>query len=510
MIFNSTFPPIQIPKTGLIQHLFDNRKFITPEDKVLFIDVRTKKTLTFGQTKENILRFAAGLQDRCGGTALFLNPDYNAIELRSHLEMIKPKVLIAFPSNIRIALEATANGVVPFQNIFVFGELSIESIQPYTKYLLKSRMAVPVEYTEEEAKNSVALLCLSSGTTGKSKAVMLSHTNIATNFEQHFESYKYSIDPACHRSLGVLPFYHLLGLYAVLNEAFYHGIPLYVLQKFDFVSLCKTIQNEKITRTYLVPPIILRLSNNPIVDYYDLSSLEIVHYGAAPVSKDLDLKVNKRLKRSILRNAYGLSEVGITCYVGLVPNDKGSVGKLVSGMTAKIVNEKAKEVGYNESGELWLKGPNVMKGYLNNPEATRDCIDDEGYLHTGDIATIDTDNDIYIVGRIKELIKFNGFQVPPAELEAHLLECPIVADCAVIGIYDETKETELPSAFIVLAPGIEDSAETKGIIMKFIAERVIAYKRIHKVFFINEIPKSVAGKILRRELRNVPTEDPKN
>ncbi|KAL0084771.1 hypothetical protein F4703DRAFT_1981445, partial [Phycomyces blakesleeanus] len=532
MIFKSPLPPIQVPKTGLIQYLFNSRKFTTPENKVLFIDVETKKTLTFRQTKENILRFAAGLQDKCGfkkddilaiyapnqydyiipmlgtivagGTISLLNPNYNKTELECYLKMTKPKVLIAFQSNIKVALEAGEKaGILP-QDIFVFGEASIEGVQPYTKYLLTDRMATLIEYTEEEAKDSVALLCLSSGTTGKTLNLKytfyLIHTNLTTSFEQHFETYKYCLYPENHRSLGILPFYHILGLYAVLNETFYHGIPLYVLQKFDFSLFCETIQKEKITRLYLAPPIILRLSNHTALDNYNMSSLEIVHYGAAPVSKELDQKVKDRLKKPVLRQLYGLSEVGLITYVGMVANDKGIVGKLVSNMTAKIVNEEGKEVGYNESGEIWLKGPNVMKGYLNNLAATAECIDSDGYFHTGDIAVIDNDDNVYIVDRIKELIKYNGFQVPPAELEAHLLESPLVADCAVIGVYDEKKVTELPRAYVVLAPDVEASIDTEIMIMKFVADRVVAYKRLHSVFFLKEIPKTTSGKILRKKL----------
>jgi len=175
-----------------------------------------------------------------------------------------------------------------------------------------------------------------------------------------------------------------------------------------------------------------------------------------------------------------------------------------------LMHSVAVEVPQGERGELWLKGPNIMKGYINNPEATADCIDEEGYFHTGDVVVVDKDQHFYVVDRIKELIKYKGFQVPPAELEGILLTSPIIADCAVIGVYDAAQASEIPRAYVTLKPHVVPSDKVAKDIMKFVADQVVPYKQIRTVRFIDVIPKSPAGKILRRILRDAAIEEEKN
>ncbi|GAA5813305.1 hypothetical protein MFLAVUS_006780 [Mucor flavus] len=530
MVIQSLLPRVTIPETGILQFLFKNTHK-TPEDKKLYIDAFTGESLTYGQLKDNILRFAATLQDKfnfqkgdvvaiyspnqmdysvpllgavaAGGAASPANPAYTPNELAYQLEMTSAKVLIAHEDNVESALAAADLVGLARSNVFVFGKQTIHGALPYTRVLLGQRKATLIELSAEEAKDTVAYLCFSSGTTGKSKGVMTTHTNITANIVQYEALDGKHVSGAKDKMIGVLPFFHIFGLTLLMHIAIYLGTPVYVMPKFDLIKFCETVQSKKITYTCLVPPIILLLAKHPIIDKYDLSSLKLVICGAAPLSGELSQQVNKRLPTMVVKQGYGLTETS-PCAV-IEPTDRvvsGSIGYLVSNMTAKIVDDDGVELPTGQRGELWLKGPNIMKGYINNPEATADCIDEEGYFHSGDIAIQDNKGHFFIVDRKKELIKYKGFQVPPAELEGILLTSPIVADCAVIGIYDASQATELPRGYVTLAANVPATEETAEIIKKFVADQVVYYKQLRSIVFIDEIPKSAAGKILRRVLRD--------
>ncbi|KAI8979391.1 hypothetical protein BDF20DRAFT_906057 [Mycotypha africana] len=538
MVIESKLPLIQIPECSVIEFLFSN-PFNIHSDKKILLDAITGESLTFAQAKDSILRFATCLRERfnfkrgdvlaiyspnqfdysvpllgavaAGGSTSPANPAYTPKELAYQLEMTKAKVLITHTACLESALEAADSVNLPRSHIFVFGKHIVNGIHPYSQvFLSHTRCEGPVHLTSKEAKETVAYLCFSSGTTGTSKGVMTTHSNIVSNVLQYYSIEQQFIKGAKDRMLGVLPFYHIFALAICLHVAFYIGMPLYVVPKFDLITFCQIVQQAKITYTCLVPPVILLLAKEPVIDQYDLSSLKIVVSGAAPLGADLSKQVRKRLPDTVFKQGYGLTE---TSPVSIVePTDNvidGSTGILLPNMTAKIVDENGKEVRQGERGEVWLKGPNVMKGYLNNPKATADCIDKDGYFHTGDVAYQDMHGHFYIVDRIKELIKYKGFQVPPAELEALLLSSPLVADCAVIGIYDHEQATELPRAYIVVKPGISPSEETARAIMRFITEQVVYYKQLRSVRFIDAIPKSASGKILRRVLRDAAAAEQK-
>ncbi|MCA1708350.1 MAG: AMP-binding protein, partial [Actinobacteria bacterium] len=297
--------------------------------------------------------------------------------------------------------------------------------------------------------------------------------------------------------LAVLPFFHLYGQQVIMNTGLARGATIVSLPRFDLEEFLQTAQDRKVTRLYLVPPIILALAKHPVVDNYDLSSVEMILSGAAPLGRELQSAVEKRLNCRVTQG-YGLTETGpVTNAVPLDWEPKsGSAGPLVPNTTSKIVDVgSGEELGPNERGEICLRGPQIMKGYLNNPEATSHTIDKDGFLHTGDIGYVDDDGYFYIVDRLKELIKYKGFQVPPAELEALLLTHPGITDAAVIGIPDEAAG-ELPKAYVVRA----DDALTDSDIMDFVASKVAPHKKIRQVEFIDEIPKAPSGKILRRVL----------
>ena len=283
-----------------------------------------------------------------------------------------------------------------------------------------------------------------------------------------------------------------------MNGLLANGVRVLSMPRFDLEVALKTIQDEKVTWFFAVPPMVLAFAKHPLVDQYDLSSLQTVFSGAAPLGAELAQEAAERIGCEVVQG-YGMTELSPVSHATPPGNFKaGSSGLTVANTECRLVSADGEDQDVGGRGELWVRGPQVMKGYLNNKQATDDTIDADGWLHTGDVAELDENGHYSIVDRVKELIKYKGFQVPPAELEALLLTHPQIADCAVIGIPDD-EAGELPKAFIVAAPGQELSAED---VQGFVADKVASYKKIRIVEFIDEIPKSASGKILRRFLRD--------
>ncbi|MFB7655136.1 MULTISPECIES: 4-coumarate--CoA ligase family protein [unclassified Streptomyces] len=347
----------------------------------------------------------------------------------------------------------------------------------------------------------VAALPYSSGTTGTPKGVMLTHRQIATNLAQ-----LEPLMPAApgDRVLAVLPFFHIYGLTALMNAPLRLGATVVVLPRFDLEQFLAAIQNHRITGLYVAPPIVLALAKHPLVADYDLSSLKYIVSAAAPLDAQLAAACSQRLGLPPVGQAYGMTELSPGTHV--VPLDAmadappGSVGKLIAGTEMRIVSltDPGKDLPPGESGEILIRGPQIMKGYLGRPDATAAMIDEDGWLHTGDVGHADSDGWLFVVDRVKELIKYKGFQVAPAELEALLLTHPGVADTAVIGTYNDDGN-EVPHAYVVRQPTAPGLSE--GEIMMYVAERVAPYKRVRRVTFIDAVPRAASGKILRRELR---------
>ncbi|MFI1074065.1 4-coumarate--CoA ligase family protein [Streptomyces puniciscabiei] len=351
----------------------------------------------------------------------------------------------------------------------------------------------------------IAALPYSSGTTGTPKGVMLTHRQIATNLAQ--------LEPAApaapgDRILAVLPFFHIYGLTALMNAPLRKGATVVVLPRFDLETFLAAIDNHRITGLYAAPPIVLALAKHPAVARYDLSSLKYVISAAAPLDATLARACSERLGLPPIGQAYGMTELSPGTHI--VPLDRlhdapaGTVGRLIAGTEMRIVSldDPDKDLGTGEVGEILIRGPQVMKGYLGRPDATAAMIDTDGWLHTGDIGHVDAGGWLFVVDRVKELIKHKGFQVAPAELEALLLTHPGIADAAVIGSCNDDG-TEIPHAFVVRHA---DAAEelTENEIMLYVAERVAPYKRIRRITFIDTVPRAASGKILRRELRELP------
>jgi acyl-CoA synthetase (AMP-forming)/AMP-acid ligase II len=276
------------------------------------------------------------------------------------------------------------------------------------------------------------------------------------------------------------------------------GATIVTMPRFDLEQFLSIHQEYGVTRSFVAPPIVVAMAKHPLVDSYDLSKLEQVFSGAAPLSAELALEAGKRLGCEVVQG-YGMTEMSPVSHLTPVGQFKpGSVGVTAPNTEMRIVDPlSGEDLGLDADGEIWVRGPQVMLGYLNNAQATASTLDADGWLHTGDIGHVDEDGHVFVVDRLKELIKYKGFQVPPAELEAVLLTHPDVADAAVVGLPDE-EAGEIPVAYVVRRAGSEATAEQ---IMEFVADQVAHYKQVRRLEFIDAVPKSASGKILRRELR---------
>ncbi|WP_306322951.1 MULTISPECIES: 4-coumarate--CoA ligase family protein [unclassified Streptomyces] len=346
--------------------------------------------------------------------------------------------------------------------------------------------------------DDVAALPYSSGTTGTPKGVMLTHRNIATNLAQ--------IEPAMSpgfgdRVLAVLPFFHIYGITVIMSGPLRQGATLIVLPRFDIDTFLAAIEKHRVSHLYVAPPIVLALAKHPAVERYDLSSLRNVTSAAAPLDGELARACARRLGLPHVGQGYGMTELSPASHAVAYDAERpppGAVGKPLPSTETRIVSldDPAKDVAPGEPGEVLIRGPQVMKGYLGRPDATADMIDADGWVHTGDVGRVDADGWLFVVDRVKELIKYKGYQVAPAELEALLLSHEGIADAAVIGVLDEDGN-EIPKAFVVRA----DSALGEADVMAYVAERVAPYKKIRRVAFVDMVPRAASGKILRRELR---------
>lgn len=354
--------------------------------------------------------------------------------------------------------------------------------------------------------DDVVALPYSSGTTGLPKGVMLTHKGLVTSIAQQVDGenpnlYYHSEDVI----LCVLPMFHIYSLNSVLLCGLRAKASILLMPKFDINAFFGLVTKYKVTIAPVVPPIVLAIAKSPELDKYDLSSIRVLKSGGAPLGKELEDTVRAKFPKAKLGQGYGMTEAGPVLTMCLsfakepIDVKSGACGTVVRNAEMKIVDpQNDSSLPRNQPGEICIRGDQIMKGYLNNPEATRETIDKEGWLHTGDIGFIDDDDELFIVDRLKELIKYKGFQVAPAELEAIILSHPQISDVAVVPMLDEAAG-EVPVAFVVRSNGSIDTTEDD--IKKFVSKQVVFYKRINRVFFIDAIPKSPSGKILRKDLR---------
>ncbi|XP_062112860.1 4-coumarate--CoA ligase 1-like [Humulus lupulus] len=353
--------------------------------------------------------------------------------------------------------------------------------------------------------DDVVALPYSSGTTGLPKGVMLTHKGLVTSVAQQVDGENpnlfYSKDDVI---LCVLPLFHIYSLNSVMLCSLRAGAAILIMPKFEIGLLLGLIERYKVSVAPIVPPIVLAIAKYPDLDKYDLSSLKVLKSGGAPLGKELEDTVRTKFPNVTLGQGYGMTEAGPVLTMSLAFAKEafdvkaGACGTVVRNAEMKIVDpETGSSLPRNQPGEICIRGDQIMKGYLNDPESTKNTIDKEGWLHTGDIGFVDDDDELFIVDRLKELIKYKGFQVAPAELEALLLTHPNISDAAVVPMKDEAAG-EVPVAFVVRS---NSSQVTEDEVKQFISKQVVFYKRINRVFFIEAIPKSPSGKILRKDLR---------
>lgn len=511
MIFRSSYPNVSIPSLPLTEFVL--QRALELADKPAFIEGLTNRMVTYGQLANSIGRVASSLAARgfskgdvlaiyspnlpeyaitfhavatSGGIITTVNPSYTASELAHQLNDAGAKYLITIPEFLGQALEAVGHSRV--EEIFVFGEAEVAT--PFS-VLLEGEGEIP--FVQINPRQDLVALLYSSGTTGLPKGVMHTHHTFMANLHQFANCEPVSSDDAV---IGVLPFFHCYGM-VMLNYSLAKGATIVTMPRFDLETFLSLIEKHKITRTHIVPPILLALAKQPMVDKYNLNSLRVLTSGAAPLSHQLIKECEQRLSNCVVKQAYGTTETCVTTYI---PDERdkiklGSVGQCISNGECQIVDiDTQQALGFNQPGELWVRGPQVMKGYLNNPKATTNAIDRDGWYHTGDIVYVDEDGYFYIIDRIKELIKCNGYSIAPAELEAVLLSHPAVADACVVKS-PHPSSGEVPKAFVVLKDAV-----TPEQIMEFVAGQVAPQKIIRRLEVVDKIPKSPSGKILRRIL----------
>lgn len=347
-----------------------------------------------------------------------------------------------------------------------------------------------------------AAILYSSGTTGLVKGVILTHRNLIALIAGFYHLRRQEEENSPHPvSLFTLPLFHVFG-FVMLVRAICIGETLVLMERFDFEGMLKAVEAYRVTYMPVSPPLVVGMVKSELVGKYDLSSLQLLGSGGGPLGKEVLEKFEAKFPNVEIVQGYGLTETGGGGASIKDANEAkrfGSVGPLAENMVAKIVDpETGEALPPGKQGELWLQGPTIMRGYVGNDEATAATLDSEGWLKTGDLCYFDNDGFLYIVDRLKELIKYKAYQVPPAELEHLLQSNPDIADAAVVPYPDEDAG-QIPMAYIVRKPG---SSITEAQVMDFIAKQVAPYKKIRRVAFINSIPKSPAGKILRRELVN--------
>lgn len=422
-----------------------------------------------------------------GGRCTTANPLYTTRELARQLVETDARMLLTAPPFVEVAREAAAKAGC---ELCVLGEapraISFSA-------LLGDPEAAPAMAIDPAT--DIAVILYSGGTTGLPIGVLLSHRNLIATMVLAQAVLGVTSEDVL---LAPLPFFHVYGLVVILNFGLLAGATVVAMPRFEFGEFVDLLERHRVTRGYVVPPIALALARHPAVEGRDLSALRHVLSGAAPLAPEVAEACARRIGCPVTEG-FGMTEMSAVTH--LVPpfsdaRKAGSIGPAIPGVECRLVDpHTGEDAGQGEPGELWMRSPKVMRGYLNNAPATAAMIDQEGWLHSGDIAVVDEQGWFTIVGRIKEMIKYKGYQVAPAELEAILLAHPQVADCAVIGVPDE-EAGEVPKAFVVPAgSGLDPDS-----IMHFVAEQVAPYKRIRAVEIVDEIPKSPSGRILRRLL----------
>jgi acyl-CoA synthetase (AMP-forming)/AMP-acid ligase II len=444
---------------------------------------------------------------RVGGKVSGASPAYNIEEMTFALKTADARFLMTTPQSLHVAKAAADAAGLPSRNVILLegqleGYTNVQDLIRIGKSYGKEGQVPNYQFPAgTKSKDVCGFLSFSSGTTGLPKAVMISHQNVIAQCLQIQQ-----ITPESHKKImAVLPLFHITGLVHQMHLPVLLNAEVIMLPQFTMEGMLNVIVEYKLTELLLVPPIIIRLVRDPIVDKYDLSHVTRFSSGAAPLSEEIIQQLQKKFPNTGFKQGYGMTE-SCSCITAHPPEKYDykyahSGGAVVASTEVKIIKPDGTEARVGESGEVLARGPQIVMGYLNNEKATRETFDEDGWLHTGDAGSIDEEGMIHIHDRIKELIKVKGIGVAPAELEDLLLGHPKVEDVAVLGIKDDYSG-ELPKAFVVLKPGVQQSPGVAKELIAYVKEKKVRYKWIKEVEFLNVIPKSPSGKILRKLLRD--------
>nr|CDI55228.1 related to 4-coumarate-CoA ligase [Melanopsichium pennsylvanicum 4] len=457
-----------------------------------------------------------------------VNPALTVGELAKSLQQASVDIVLAHPScqdNARAAWEQAkaamgrptcSSAATPSEGLFMFDDADNLVVGARGEPDLRAQITENEleSFRVENPATETAFIMFSSGTSGSAKGVEITHSNVihsvmalVATHDDYFGQKDVQV--------GFLPFYHIFGLIKLMHHPFYLGMKIVVLPKFSLDLFCDKIQEHQATASLVVPPVLLQLAKSAVPEKYNMSSLKCVQCGAAPLSAELFELLEKRYPGMAVLNGYGLTESlpSVICSGPKeLPNSKGAAGRIAPGVEVRLVSEEGHDVGQEQGregvpGEVWLRGPTIMKGYLDNEVATRDAFTEDGWFKTGDVAVM-RNTEIFIVDRIKDLIKFKGFQVSPAELEAVITSHPEVADVAVFGVWCPAQMTEVPRACIVprdleLLNKPEECMDLEKRVRGHMETLVAAHKKIRGgIEWVSSVPKSPSGKILRRLLRD--------
>ena len=511
MIHKSPLPSIEVPQ--LSYPAYGLARALEFGDRAAFIDASSDRTLSYADLHAQAHRLAVGFAARgmskgdvlaiclpnlpefavavyaattLGAIVTTINPLYTAEELARQLTDANATYLLTLGQ----FLEAYKGVIqdIGLVEVFVLGE--DEGGTPWAE--LFSHEGSPPAVTIDAA-NDIAVLPYSSGTTGMPKGVMLTHRSLVANASMIING---------PNDLGegevfacVPPMFHIYGITMYLGAAMQLGGTVVCMPRFDFETYITVIAKYRASFAVVVPPVALALAKHPAVDQHDLSCLRTIVCSAAPLAPALARAMEDRLGARVLQG-YGMTEIAGGSHTQRENDPPESVGTALPNVEWKVVDIENREMlPPGEHGEICVRAPSLMTGYLNNPEATAETLDAEGWLYTGDIGYADSEGRCFLVDRLKELIKYKGYQVAPAELEALLLSHPNVADAGVIPIADD-EAGEVPKAFVVTNGEVEAS-----VLQAFVAERVAPYKKLREIEFVESLPKSPAGKLLRRVLK---------
>jgi acyl-CoA synthetase (AMP-forming)/AMP-acid ligase II len=506
MIYHSPFAAVDVPRQSITEAVFAG---LIPDAPAL-IDGITGRVMTGADLVAAVQRFGGGLQARglgrgdvvalmspnspefavvfhgaawAGVTLTTANPTYTAGELRHQLNDSAARLLFVPAGLADLAAEAVAGTGVT--DVVILDDAGLAAFMGPP---VMAQVAVDLD-------RDICVLPYSSGTTGLPKGVMLSHANLVANLMQG--GVMLALPPGSV-TLAILPFFHIYGMMVLLNTYLAWGGTVVTLPRFDLETSLRLIAAHRMEKLLVVPPLVVALAKHPMIDAHDLSSVRQIMSAAAPMGVELSTACADRLGCEVMQG-YGMTEASPITHLSPPGQSRAGAVGLAAPMTqSRVVDpETLADVPVGEPGELWVKGPQVMLGYLNNPEATARTVTPDGWLRTGDLGRIDAEGYLWILDRVKELIKVKGFQVAPAELEAMLVAHPEIADCAVIGAPDD-EAGERPMAFVVRRAGTEISEDA---VKAVLVGQVASYKQLSAVQFVETIPKTASGKILRRHLR---------